>query len=166
MLRVLLICSVLLLQSCYQVSRFSVYPAYIGETRLVNLGLSQQQVSAKLELAYQRWLGTPYRYGHQAPGLGADCSGFTQHVFEDQFSIRLPRTTREQIERGQFVSLKNARTGDLVFFNLGNGYGHVAIYLENNIVMQATSSMGVTKTDLNSNKWWAKRVFRVKRIIL
>ena len=164
--RVLLLCSIVLLSSCSIVSRYSVYPLYIEETQRVNLNLSQQQIRTKLSIAYQRWQGTPYRYGHQAPGLGADCSGFTQHVFKNQFSIHLPRTTRKQINNGQIVSLSDARAGDLVFFNLGNGYGHVAIYLENNIVMQATSSKGVTKTDLNANQWWAKRVFKVKRIIL
>jgi cell wall-associated NlpC family hydrolase len=166
MLRVLLVCSILFLQSCSLVSRYSVYPARIGETERVDLNLSEQQVRKKLELAYQRWQGTPYRYGHQVPGLGADCSGFTQLVYKNQFSINLPRTTRKQIDSGQVVSLSNARAGDLVFFNLGNGYGHVAIYLDDNIVMQATSSKGVTKTDLNTSNWWAKRVFKIKRIIL
>ena len=165
MSRVLLLASILILQSCSFVSRVSVYPVPIGESRLVELNQSKPQILEKLEAEYKRWQGTPYRYGHQVPGLAADCSGFTQRVFKNQFSISIPRTTRQQIGIGQKVSLSNARAGDLVFFNLGNGYGHVAIYLEDNIVMQATTSKGVTKTNLKTNEWWAKRVFKIKRII-
>ena len=165
MLKVVLLSAILILQSCSFVSRVSVYPLRVSQTPLVQANLSPKQIRAKLETEYQRWQGTPYRYGHQAPGLGADCSGFTQSVFKNQLSIKLPRTTREQINSGQTISLANAQAGDLVFFNLKNGYGHVAIYLENNIVMQATTSKGVTKTNLNTNKWWSKRVFKVKRII-
>lgn len=164
MFKVLILSAILLLQACTVASRLSVYPLRIGETQLVNLDLSEQQIKSKLENEFTRWRGTPYRYGHQAPGLAADCSGFTQSVFKKQLAISLPRTTRKQINRGQNVSLKNAKAGDLIFFNLKNGYGHVAIYLEDNIVMQATTSKGVTKTNLNTNQWWAKRVFRVKRI--
>lgn len=156
---------IFLLQACALVSRYSVYPARIDETRLIDLDLSERQIRSRLEAAYGRWRGTPYRYGHQLPGLAADCSGFTQSVFKNQLSINLPRTTRKQINIGRNVPLKKAKAGDLVFFNLNNGYGHVGIYLENNIVMQATASRGVTKTDLNHGNWWSKRVFRVKRII-
>ena len=165
MLRVLFLSAILILQSCSLVSRVSVYPIRVGETHLVDLHLSEQQIKTRLEAAYNRWQGTPYRYGHQVPGLAADCSGFTQSVFNHQLSIKLPRTTRQQISHGQNVSLKNAKAGDLVFFNLKNGYGHVGIYLANNIVMQATTSKGVTKTNLNTSKWWAERVFKIKRII-
>ena len=165
MLRILILSAILMLQACSLISRVSVYPVPIGETQLVNLNLSEQQIKAKLETEFKRWQGTPYRYGHQLPGLAADCSGFTQSVFKNQLSIKLPRTTRKQVNIGQKISLKHAKAGDLVFFNLKNGYGHVAIYLENNIVMQATTSKGVTKTDLNTNEWWAKRIFKVKRII-
>ena len=164
MFRVLILSAILMLQACASVSRVPVYPLRIGETQLVKLNLTEQQIRTRLETEYKRWQGTPYRFGHQLPGLAADCSGFTQSVFKNQLSIDLPRTTRKQISIGQKISLKHAKAGDLVFFNLKNGYGHVAIYLENNIVMQATTSRGVTKTNLNTNPWWAQRVFKVKRI--
>lgn len=165
MLRVLILSAILILQACSLASRLSVYPVHINETALVKLNLSEQQIKEKLETEYKRWQGTPYRYGHQLPGLAADCSGFTQSVFKNQLSINLPRTTRKQIGEGQNISLNHAKTGDLIFFNLKNGYGHVAIYLENNIVIHATTSNGVTKTNLKTSGWWAERVFRVKRII-
>ena len=161
----LLLALLLIAQGCALVSRVSVYPLRISQTSLVDLNSSRQQIQEKLNRAYRTWQGTPYGYGKQQAGIAADCSGFTQSVFKNQLAINLPRTTRAQINIGQKVDFKNAKTGDLVFFNLKNGYGHVGIYLGNQIVMQATTSQGVTKTNLKTSDWWAERVFMVKRII-
>ena len=154
----------LLLYGCSSL-RPSAYPRSIEETSTVNLNISDTRVEEQLELAYLNWRGTAYGYGQQQPRVAADCSGFTQRVFKEQLAINIPRTTQQQIQLGRKIKLKNANPGDLVFFDLKNGYRHVGIYLGNNIVMQATSSKGVTKTNLDKEAWWAKKVFMVKRII-
>ncbi len=159
-----LLISILLLQAC-SIIKPSVYPKSIGQTPPVQLSLTETQIKQKLEDGYTQWHGTPYGYGRQQVQIAADCSGFTQQVFKQQLAMRLPRTTEAQINSGQKVKLKNAKVGDLVFFDLKNGYGHVGVYMGNNIVMQATSSKGVTKTNLNKEKWWADRVYIIKRIL-
>ena len=160
----IILISILLLQSC-SIIKLSVYPKSIGQTTPVQLNLSEAQIKQKLEDGYIQWQGTPYGYGRQQIQLAADCSGFTQQIFKQKLAINLPRTTQAQINTGQEIELKNAKNGDLVFFDLDNGYGHVGVYMGNNIVMQATSSKGVTKTDLTKEKWWADRIYAVKRII-
>ncbi len=161
---ILFFAALLLLQSC-SIFKTSVYPRSVNQTAATQLYLSQPQIQQKLQDSYAHWRGTPYGYGRQQIQVAADCSGFTQQVFKQQFAISLPRTTQAQIHIGKKVKLKRAMPGDLIFFDLDNGYGHVGIYLGNNIVMQATSSKGVTKTNLNKEKWWADRVHIVKRVV-
>ncbi len=164
MFRIIVLTTIIILSGCSAIKP-SVYSRAIDETPPLNLNISEYQVREKLEQAYLNWLGTPYGYGRQQPHVAADCSGFTQRVFKNHLSVNIPRSTKQQINVGKKVKLKNAKAGDLVFFDLKNGYGHVGIYLDNNIVLQATSSKGVTKTDLNKEQWWAKRIHVVKRII-
>ncbi|MDO4711729.1 MAG: NlpC/P60 family protein [Peptostreptococcaceae bacterium] len=71
-----------------------------------------------------KYLGTPYVYGGTSPS-GFDCSGFTQYVYR-QVGISLPRTSGSQARAGQYVSLSNIKSGDLLY-----GPGHVGIYIGN-----------------------------------
>lgn len=74
-------------------------------------------------------LGLPYVFGATGPN-SYDCSGFTQWVY-GQFGISLPRTAAEQANALQKVDEKDARPGDLVFFQgtYKPGVSHVGIYM-------------------------------------
>lgn len=74
-------------------------------------------------------LGLPYVFGATGPN-SYDCSGFTQWVY-GQFGISLPRTAAEQANALQSVEEKDARPGDLVFFQgtYKPGVSHVGIYM-------------------------------------
>ena len=103
----------------------------------------------KLMDIVQMYLGTPYCWGGTSRS-GIDCSGLTQCVFF-RLGIPLPRTSYKQFLRGQKVSLQKLRAGDLVFFST-NYFGmvsHVGIYLGNNQFCHASSSRGVTISNLN-----------------
>jgi cell wall-associated NlpC family hydrolase len=89
-------------------------------------------------LAAMRALGTPYVWGGESPG-GFDCSGLVQWAYA-QTGVRVPRTTREQINVGVAVGLNDLRPGDLVFTRGGRvptDLGHVAIYAGNGMVIVA-----------------------------
>ncbi|GGH76448.1 cell wall-associated NlpC family hydrolase [Pullulanibacillus pueri] len=95
-------------------------------------------------------IGVPYVYGGTTT-KGFDCSGFTQYVFAEN-GISLPRTAAAQWNGGTKVN--SPSKGDLVFFaTVNNGPSHVGIYLGNNQFINASSSHGVTISDMNNSYW-------------
>jgi len=83
----------------------------------------------------RKYLGTPYRWGGTDPKTGLDCSGLTKLVY-GQLGVDLPRVSRDQAKVGTKVdSLKEARPGDLVFFD--EPVDHVGIYAGNGKMVEA-----------------------------
>ncbi len=108
-----------------------------------------------LELIDQ-WWGTRYCIGGSSTNC-IDCSGFTQVVMRDVFELTLPRTAQEQYNLMQRIEMEDLREGDLVFFNTsGRGISHVGVYLQNNKFVHASTSQGVTITDLGGRYWSPK----------
>jgi cell wall-associated NlpC family hydrolase len=72
-----------------------------------------------------KYLGRPYRWAASGPNA-FDCSGFTMFVYA-QVGVRLPHSSRMQINSGDRVSRANLEPGDLVFF--GSPIHHVGMYI-------------------------------------
>ncbi len=115
----------------------------------------------------KRFLGVRYRWG--ATGNGAfDCSGFTQYVMRHAKGRIIPRVSRRQAYYGKYVSRRNLRPGDLIFFDTSRrrrGYvNHVGIYIGNGKFIHASSGKHrVVITSLNkpfyrSRFMWGRRV--------
>lgn len=90
-----------------------------------------------------------YKFGSQSPGVEFDCSGFTSWVMQQATGTALPHNAEQQFQ--QLTDNKTDRlqrtelqAGDLVFFNFGRlapgTADHVAIYLGNGWMMDASSS--------------------------
>ena len=67
--------------------------------------------------------GKPYKFGasvsFDAPNY-FDCSSLTAYLFV-QAGIQIPRVSIDQYVFGEEISRKEARFGDLIFLNTGNG---------------------------------------------
>ena len=111
------------------------------------------------------FLGLPYRWGGMSERRGADCSGLVKMIFAKLY-IELPRTSRDEIQSGEEVSLDNLETGDLVFFSSnGNTPTHVGVYIGNHQFLHAEKKAGrVIITDL-SQPWYAKRFLGARRVV-
>lgn len=110
------------------------------------------------------YIGSPYQFGGTTPS-GFDCSGYIQYVFA-KHGESIPRTTSQQFNSGEAVSKSNLIKGDLVFFNTsGNGVSHSGIYIGNNKFIHASSSRGVTVTDLNDPWYWGSRYIGARRYL-
>jgi len=84
------------------------------------------------------FLGTRYRFGGTSRN-GLDCSAFVQKVF-NEMEVVLPRTAREQFEKGEVVTRGDMQKGDLVFFRTYASFpSHVGIYLGGNRMIHASS---------------------------
>ena len=111
-----------------------------------------QEMQEFLQLAYNDWKGTPYLLGGSGYD-GIDCSAFMQVVFEDYFSMQIPRTTREQLQFGREVNKSETQTGDLVFFKTGRRTYHVGVMINREEFLHASATNGVKISALNSAYW-------------
>jgi len=108
------------------------------------------------------WYGTRYRMGGTGKA-GIDCSAFVQTVCLSAYALSLPRTAREQYRVCEKISSTELKEGDLVFFNTTGGVSHVGIYLRNNKFAHASSSQGVTVSDM-FDPYYLKRYVGAGRV--
>lgn len=97
------------------------------------------------------WLGTPYRYGGQ-DYTGTDCSGFTMEVYRKALGIKLPRSSREQMQFCIAVGRGALTIGDLLFFCTGSDrsqVSHVGIYIGDGRMVHASGSKGVIISNID-----------------
>ena len=119
--------------------------------------------STKILKTAAQYKGVPYVFGGTTP-RGFDCSGYVQYVFA-RHGIRLTRTADTQALEGKFVSKKNLKPGDLVFFTTYEpGASHVGIYAGNNLFWNATSSRGIMLSNL-TDSYWGPRYYTARRIL-
>lgn len=125
--------------------------------------VAQNPVQSRLQESYNQWKGTPYRIGGMTQS-GVDCSAFVLIVMRDQFDVKLPRTTEEQLRFGKRVRMNRMRVGDLVFFRTGRKTLHVGIMVDNLQFMHASTSQGVMVSSLRED-YWRRRFLRGNRVM-
>lgn len=109
------------------------------------------------------FLGTRYRFGGTSRN-GLDCSAFVQKVF-NEMEVNLPRTAREQFERGEVVIRGDMQKGDLVFFRTYASFpSHVGIYLGGNRMIHASSRDKKVVISSVDTPYYRSRFIGAKRI--
>lgn len=131
-----------------------------------NSNLGEQVVQRALSR-----LGDPYSQSMRGSGNYVDCSYLTQWAYSGA-GIEIPGTAAEQarycVDNGYTISYEQLQPGDLVFWKRNNcdcgRYGeihHVAVYLGNDRIVEASSSSGkVIENDLwNASGPWELALF-------
>ena len=108
------------------------------------------------------WIGIPYRWGGTTR-RGIDCSSFVQQFVRENLGIELSRTTAAQRYEGVHVERDKLMPGDLVFFRRA-GVRHVGVYLNDGEFIHASSSRGVTISELSSS-YWDRHYWMARRIV-
>ena len=110
------------------------------------------------------WWGTPYLYGGSSK-RGVDCSYFTLDVMNAIYNTNLKRTAAEQYTQSEKIDWTDLKEGDLIFFktDASRSITHVGIYMTNNKFVHASTSQGVTISDL-SEPYWQKRLYSLGRV--
>lgn len=119
-------------------------------------------VESTLRADGPNWIGIPYRWGGTTR-RGIDCSAFVQQYVRENLGIELPRTTAGQQYEGVPISKEELVAGDLVFFRR-RGVRHVGVYLSGGEFIHASSSRGVTISELASD-YWSRYYWMSRRII-
>jgi murein DD-endopeptidase len=107
-------------------------------------------------------IGTPYRWGGESPG-GFDCSGLVYYSFGKAGAV-VPRTTTQLLQASTPVSLRHARTGDLLFFSSAGKPSHVGIYLGDGRFVHAPSSGKRVEIASLQGGWYRRNFVRAGRL--
>ena len=112
------------------------------------------QLGQKIAESVQKYEGVRYVWGGTTP-KGFDCSGLVFYVCRE-LGITVPRTSKEQSKAGKYVSKKDLRPGDLVFFGRSSAgpVDHVGVYIGNDTYVHAPNvDLPVMKTRLSDNSF-------------
>ena len=164
----------ILMSSAAQCNRFGKRYGYA----IIGNGTGYKQVSSsssksnskadKVIAKAKSYIGkVRYNMGSSSPDSGvSDCSGFTQHVFRKAVGKEIGRTTSIQVTKGQRVSKKNLKKGDLVLFQgtYRPGVSHVGIYIGNSKFIHCSSSGGVKISSLNKT-YYVQHWMQGRRIL-
>ena len=138
-------------------------PTYDAALSLPNkyanlLGVAPTELTNMLLLSQlEKWYGTQYCFGGSTDSC-IDCSSFTQVILQDVYNVKIPRNSQQQFDASTKIETKNLKEGDLVFFNTVSAsmiITHVGVYVCNNKFAHASTSKGVTISDL-SEKYYTK----------
>jgi len=121
---------------------------------------STPSLESDLRTVAETWQGTPYEPG------GSDMSGidqvtFVRRIYEEIFSIDLPRTPSRIAGAGQEVGREELQAGDILIFQLSSGPSHVGIYLGANEFAHVSIENGVTIDRIDQASW--RTAFQVAR---
>ena len=123
---------------------------------------NKTEINTKLMAQYQEWRGIPYEHGGLS-NRGIDCSGFVYLTYRNKFGINLPRSTEQQSHSGIQIAPREMRAGDLVFFSSLFTETHVGIYLGNRKFLHASTSQGVSISNMD-NDYWRDKFWKALRI--
>lgn len=110
---------------------------------------------------YSEWKSVKYKLGGESKS-GIDCSAFTQKIYKEKFGVKIPRSTKTQVNVGVEVKKSELIPGDLVFFKTGKTDRHVGVYVGNGEFLHS-SIKGVQYTKLDKpfykkNYWTSRRI--------
>lgn len=109
----------------------------------------------------KHFIGVPYRHKH-IPQLGIDCSNFTSFVYNYSLGIKIVSNAIKQSEifKNKIYGIKKLKKGDLIFFKRPKGkVSHVAIYIDENTLIDSTSSDTTGGVQVREFKGWYLKQF-------
>lgn len=109
-------------------------------------------------------VGRPYKFTGDTPA-GFDCSGLVRYSYLTA-GMDLPHGTKSLMGITRSVGFRNARKGDLLFFDQeGKKYSHVGIYVGSDQFVHAPSTGGKVRRDSITDPYWNKHYLDTRRLL-
>ena len=96
-------------------------------------GAAQELVNFSMQFQ-----GRPYVVAGESLTNGCDCAGFIKALYRDYFGISFDRNLEMYNLMGIPVSTGELQPGDIILYAAGGGIGHVALYIGNGLVINAS----------------------------
>ncbi|MGN0466702.1 MAG: NlpC/P60 family protein [Lachnospiraceae bacterium] len=100
---------------------------------------STDQIRKEMVAYAKKFVGLKYVWGGTSLTSGADCSGFVQAIYK-KYGVNIPRVSRAQAQGGKTISKSQLKKGDLIFYGYGSYINHVAMYIGDGKVINASNS--------------------------
>lgn len=125
----------------------------LARSRVYGTGMLREEIVRTA----RGFIGLPYQWGGASAEEGFDCSGLTKAAYQMN-GVNIPRTSREQFEKGRSVSLDAVEKGDLVFFSIQRGrkISHVGLYAGEGMFIHAPGSGKHIRMDSLSNAYFER----------
>ncbi len=121
-----------------------------SSTPVTYTGPTSTQADQAVKFAYAQ-IGKPYVWGATGPNA-YDCSGLVQAAWASA-GVSIPRVTYDQWAALPHISLSALQPGDLIYYD---GEGHVAMYVGNNMIIDAPrTGLNVELIPMNTD-WYAQ----------
>ena len=125
---------------------------------------AESQKITQLKDIISKQLGKSYRYGAAGPN-NFDCSGLTSYVY-GQLGMKIPRSSRSQINAGVAVARKDLEYGDLVLFaRNGKTINHVGIYVGDGNFVHSPQTGDVVKIQTLTSGYYNNSYYAARRIL-
>ena len=126
---------------------------------------------------YWKWVGHPYQHGGRDLQKGIDCWGLVVEFYKQEYDIQLPiypaislssyTPSQEEVsvnsdnllrtELYQISTKKEiAEEGDILLFNVGGRPLHIAIAIDQELMLHADRNVGSVIENYRSNKWQSR----------
>ena len=121
--------------------------AYVLEdkvrTQTITLFDSGDIVRDNIVYRAYRHMGTKFKMNGDDLETGFDCSHYIHFVFSE-VGLDIPDKPKDIFASGKEIKEEDARPGDIVFYDVNNGYGHVALYIGDGLAINTTGHNGKT----------------------
>ncbi|MCW3082906.1 MAG: glycoside hydrolase [Bacteroidetes bacterium] len=128
------------------------------------LNVNEDRISnTKLYSFIDDWYGVPYKYGGQNK-KGIDCSNFAATLYATIYNKQLKGSSASIFNQCKVISRSDLKEGDLLFFKIEKeDISHIAVYLQNNKFVHATTKKGVMIDDLDE-AYYKKYFYKAGRV--
>ncbi len=108
------------------------------------IGVSEKEITnIPLYEFIDEWYGVPYKYNGDSK-KGIDCSGLAELIYASVYKKTIKGSAEAIFNQCKEVKRKDLKEGDLLFFKIeSKNISHIAVYLQNNRFVHASSKKGV-----------------------